>query len=138
MRVLWTVRVQKPRCALEQDIKSIAGIMAEGESTFVFINTVDFLQVMQGRKHDETKTKTALLQSMPLFEQCSDEQLHNTAMFMFQRKYEKGQIVAKEGDDCVNIYLLESGEVELRQVRALCRLIYHVVVCPCLLTLQRR
>ena len=114
------------------------GIMAEGESTFVFINTVDFLQVMQGRKHEETKTKTALLQSMPLFEQCSDEQLHNTAMFMFQRKYEKGQIVAKEGDDCVNIYLLESGEVELRQVRALCRLIYHVVVCPCLLTLQQR
>jgi CRP-like cAMP-binding protein len=92
------------------------GIMAEGESTFVFINTVDFLQVMQGRKHEETQAKTALLNSMPLFEQCSDEQLHNTAMFMFQRKYEKGQIIAKEGEDCPNIYLMESGEVELRQV----------------------
>ena len=56
-----------------------------------------------------------LLKSMPLFEQCSDEQLHNTAMFMFNRKYEKGQVIAKEGDECQNIYLMEAGEVELRQ-----------------------
>ena len=38
--------------------------------------------------------------NVPLFEQCSDEQLHNTAMFMFSRKYEKGQVIAKEGDEC--------------------------------------
>ena len=90
-------------------------IMAEGESTFVFIKALDFLQVMQGRKQEETAAKTALLQSMPLFEQCSAEQLHNTAMFMFGRKYEKGALIAKEGDECANIYLVESGEVELRQ-----------------------
>ncbi len=112
------------------------GIMAEGESTFVFLNTVDFLGVMQGRKHEETQAKMALLQSMPLFEQCSDEQLHNTAMFMFLRKYEKGQIIAKEGDDCQNIYLMDSGEVELRQVRPLCR---TICMCfrPFVLTLLR-
>jgi hypothetical protein len=32
-----------------------AGIMSEGESTFVFMGTEDFLAVMQGRNHEETE-----------------------------------------------------------------------------------
>ena len=55
---------------------------------------------MQGKNTEETKNKKSLLRSIPMFGGRTEPEIHNTALFMFSRRYEAGAVIAKEGEPC--------------------------------------
>ena len=70
---------------------------------------------MQGKNKEEALQKKALLRSIPMFAGRTEEQIHNTTLFMFSRRYDKDAVIAREGELCENIYFVDTGEVEFRQ-----------------------
>lgn len=110
--------------ALFSNARRTATVMAQEASIFVRIKTLDFLKMMTSQNETETLHKVQLLRSMPVFADCTDEQIHNTSMFMFGRIYDENAVVAREGDECDSLYFLASGEIELRQDFEVVRLLH--------------
>ena len=92
-----------------------ASIMTQEASQFVKIRTADFLRVMSTQNEVEAMQKRQLLRHISLLAECSDEVIQNISMFMFARTCDENQVIAREGEDCTSLYILASGEVQLRQ-----------------------
>jgi cAMP-dependent protein kinase regulator len=85
--------------------RSASIVAAEAGSQFLRIATRPFLKIMQGKNKEEASLKKKLLRSMPLFSGRTEEQIHNTALFMFARRYAAGVVIAREGEPCDALYL---------------------------------
>ena len=53
------------------------------------------------------------LAGVPLFSQLKDNDLKRLAKAMVQRRFPKGHVIVKEGDQAVAFYIIDTGRVEV-------------------------
>jgi CRP-like cAMP-binding protein len=53
------------------------------------------------------------LAGVPLFSQLKQKELNRLAKAMVERRFPKGHVIVKEGDQAVAFYILDSGTVEV-------------------------
>lgn len=53
------------------------------------------------------------LAGVPLFSQLKQKELNRLARAMVERRFPKGHVIVKEGDQAVAFYILDSGAVEV-------------------------
>jgi CRP-like cAMP-binding protein len=65
----------------------------------------------------ETLAQLALLKRVQLFSSLSDAELAFLASHVVPRRYASGEIVFSEGDPCVGLYVVHSGNVRIFKSR---------------------
>src|SRR5579871_3467011 len=68
-----------------------------------------------GQQNMDSKS---VLQGVPLFSALNDRQVGQLATFAHPRTYAAGEVIVKEGEEGIGLFVITSGEVEVTQNRA--------------------
>ena len=109
---------------LQEGNTRAASIVAREDSEFLTIDRKDYNSILRDVNESQISEKVNFLREMNLFKNVAFSTVQSVAYVLSTRDYPRNAIIARQGMECEDIYLVESGGVKLvREVedRALLR-----------------
>ncbi|OMJ85992.1 hypothetical protein SteCoe_12560 [Stentor coeruleus] len=111
---LEVVQISKGGCfgelALESSKPRAASIKCKIDSHFVYLEKVDYNRMIAKLVQDKRNEMVKFLQSLPAFSNMTKTTLGKLTYNFKEKDFSKGQIVYKEGEIPVDVYLVIEGE----------------------------